>query len=117
MSADVATIAVENYLKHVLLLSDGGEDLVPMGALAAALAVVPGTVTTMVKALDDDGLLLLSCNDRDVAVADVLTAAQAGAKSAGRVVKTLGELPLPADITSKDAPRGRPMRGVVLRVR
>ena len=68
-------------------------------------------------ALDDDGLLLLSCNDRDVAVADVLTAAQAGAKSAGRVVKTLGELPLPADITSKDAPRGRPMRGVVLRVR
>ncbi len=57
MSADVATIAVENYLKHVLLLSDGGEDLVPMGALAAALAVVPGTVTTMVKALDDDGLV------------------------------------------------------------
>lgn len=68
-------------------------------------------------ALDDDGLLLLSCNDRDVAVSDVLAAAEAGAKSAGRIVKSLMELPLPPDITSKDAPRGRPMRGVVLRVR
>jgi DtxR family Mn-dependent transcriptional regulator len=53
----VATIAVENYLKHVLLLSEGGDDLVPMGALAGALAVVPGTATTMVKALADEGLV------------------------------------------------------------
>ncbi|MBI5692536.1 MAG: metal-dependent transcriptional regulator [Verrucomicrobia bacterium] len=53
----MATIAVENYLKHVLLLSEGGADLVPMGALASALAVVPGTATTMVKALADEGLL------------------------------------------------------------
>jgi DtxR family Mn-dependent transcriptional regulator len=53
----MATIAVENYLKHVLLLSDGSEDLVSMGALAHALAVVPGTVTTMVKALADEGLV------------------------------------------------------------
>jgi len=53
----MATIAVENYLKHVLLLSDGADDLVPMGALAGALAVVPGTVTTMVKALADEGLV------------------------------------------------------------
>jgi DtxR family Mn-dependent transcriptional regulator len=53
----MATIAVENYLKHVLLLSDGSPDLVPMGALAGALAVVPGTVTTMVKALADEGLV------------------------------------------------------------
>jgi DtxR family transcriptional regulator, Mn-dependent transcriptional regulator len=53
----MATIAVENYLKHVLLLSDGSADLVPMGALAGALAVVPGTVTTMVKALADEGLV------------------------------------------------------------
>ena len=53
----MATIAVENYLKHILLLAaeDGG--LVPMGALAAALAVVPGTATTMVKALADEGLV------------------------------------------------------------
>ncbi len=53
----VATIAVENYLKHVLLLSEGEDDLVSMGELAAALAVVPGTATTMVKALADEGLL------------------------------------------------------------
>ena len=53
----MATIAVENYLKHVLLLSDGGDGLVSMGALAGALAVVPGTATTMVKALADEGLV------------------------------------------------------------
>lgn len=53
----MATIAVENYLKHVLLLSDGTPELVPMGALAGALEVVPGTVTTMVKALADEGLV------------------------------------------------------------
>lgn len=53
----MATIAVENYLKHVLLLSEGSQDLVPMGALAAALEVVPGTATTMVKALADAGLV------------------------------------------------------------
>jgi DtxR family Mn-dependent transcriptional regulator len=53
----VATIAVENYLKHVLLLSEGSQDLVSMGALAGALEVVPGTVTTMIKALADEGLV------------------------------------------------------------
>jgi DtxR family transcriptional regulator, Mn-dependent transcriptional regulator len=53
----MATIAVENYLKHVLLLSEGSDDLVSMGALATSLAVVPGTVTTMVKSLADEGLV------------------------------------------------------------
>lgn len=53
----MATSTVENYLKHVLLLSEGGDGLVSMGALAGALAVVPGTVTTMVKALADEGLV------------------------------------------------------------
>jgi DtxR family transcriptional regulator, Mn-dependent transcriptional regulator len=51
------TIAVENYLKHVLLLSEGSHELVPMGALAGALEVVPGTVTTMIKSLADEGLV------------------------------------------------------------
>lgn len=51
------TIAVENYLKHVLLLSEGGDELVSMGALAGSLEVVPGTVTTMIKALADEGLV------------------------------------------------------------
>jgi DtxR family Mn-dependent transcriptional regulator len=53
----VASSTVENYLKHILLLSEGAEGLVSMGALASALAVVPGTATTMVKALADGGLV------------------------------------------------------------
>ena len=53
----MATVAVENYLKHVLLLSEGDDGLVSMGALAGALEVVPGTATTMVKALADGGLV------------------------------------------------------------
>jgi len=55
----MATIAVENYLKHALLLAERSPDgLVPMGELATALEVVPGTATTMVKALADSGLVL-----------------------------------------------------------
>jgi DtxR family transcriptional regulator, Mn-dependent transcriptional regulator len=53
----MATSTVENYLKHVLLLSEESDDLVPMGALASALAVVPGTATTMVKGMADEGLV------------------------------------------------------------
>ena len=53
----MASSTVENYLKHILLLSEGASGLASMGALAAALAVVPGTVTTMVKALAGDGLV------------------------------------------------------------
>lgn len=53
----MATSTVENYLKHLLLLGEGLDDgMVTMGALATALAVVPGTATTMVKALADEGL-------------------------------------------------------------
>jgi len=51
---------VENYLKAIyqaqLPLERRG-DLVPMGQLAAALGVVPGTATTMVKALAESGLV------------------------------------------------------------
>lgn len=53
----MATSTAENYLKQVLLLAEASEGLVTMGALAQALAVVPGTATTMVKSLADDGLL------------------------------------------------------------
>ena len=53
----MATSTVEDYLKQLLLLSPAEGELVPMGALAAALAVVPGTVTTMVKSLAGDGLV------------------------------------------------------------
>lgn len=53
----MASSTVENYLKHVLLLSEVDNQLVSMGALAAAMEVVPGTATTMVKGLADEGLV------------------------------------------------------------
>ena len=50
---------VENYLKTIYLaqLASPSEQLVPMGHLASALGVVPGTATTMVKALSESGLV------------------------------------------------------------
>lgn len=58
---------VENYLKTIHLTEaanrahaqapDGQRALVPMGQLASALGVVPGTATTMVKALAESGLV------------------------------------------------------------
>jgi len=53
----MASSTVEDYLKQILLLSEGSPDLVSMGDLARALAVVPGTVTTMIKTLAEDGLV------------------------------------------------------------
>lgn len=53
----MASSTVENYLKRILLLSESGDELVSMGALASSLEVVPGTVTTMVKALAAEGLV------------------------------------------------------------
>jgi DtxR family Mn-dependent transcriptional regulator len=50
---------VENYLKAIFqaqLRLERRTDLVPMGRLAAALDVVPGTATTMVKTLAESGL-------------------------------------------------------------
>ena len=51
---------VENYLKAIFLgvaqLPDGHR-LLPMGQLAAALGVAPGTATTMVKAPAESGLV------------------------------------------------------------
>jgi 23S rRNA (cytosine1962-C5)-methyltransferase len=67
-------------------------------------------------ALDDGGLLLLSCNDRSVPVQRVLDEAARGARLAGRTIVALEELPLPEDVTSRDHPRARPMRGAVVRL-
>src|SRR3954464_13225247 len=50
---------VENYLKAIYQGQSAlpGEDrLVPMGHVASALGVAPGTATTMVKALAESGL-------------------------------------------------------------
>jgi DtxR family Mn-dependent transcriptional regulator len=51
---------VENYLKAIFQAQTSlprPDALVPMGQLAAALRVVPGTATTMVKALAESGLV------------------------------------------------------------
>ncbi|MBA3638190.1 MAG: metal-dependent transcriptional regulator [Acidobacteriota bacterium] len=50
---------VENYLKALLQAQSGlgTAELVPMGQLASALGVVPGTATTMVKTLSESGLV------------------------------------------------------------
>ncbi len=50
---------VENYLKAIYAAESAlaPDALVPMGQLAAALDVVPGTATTMVKTLAESGLV------------------------------------------------------------
>jgi DtxR family transcriptional regulator, Mn-dependent transcriptional regulator len=51
---------VENYLKAIFLGEaqlGAAQRLLPMGQLAAALGVAPGTATTMVKALFESGLV------------------------------------------------------------
>jgi len=56
----VPSSTVENYLKAIYMAQSASGDhqeLVPMGRLASALGVVPGTATTMVKTLADSGLV------------------------------------------------------------
>lgn len=50
---------VENYLKTIYLAQATlhASELVPMGQLASALGVVPGTATTMMKTLAESGLV------------------------------------------------------------
>jgi DtxR family transcriptional regulator, Mn-dependent transcriptional regulator len=51
---------VENYLKAIFQAQtalEGRDARVPMGQLASALGVTPGTATTMVKALAESGLV------------------------------------------------------------
>jgi DtxR family Mn-dependent transcriptional regulator len=53
------TSTVEDYLKRILQeeLRTGAAARVPTGQIAQALAVTPGTVTTMIKTLADSGLV------------------------------------------------------------
>jgi len=54
----MATSTVEDYVKQVFLIQQelGGE-VAPMGRLSDAMGITPGTTTTMVKAMADDGLV------------------------------------------------------------
>ena len=51
------TSTVENYLKAILVRSSEADSVVSTGALAEALHVTPGTITTMVKSMASQGLL------------------------------------------------------------
>src|SRR5688500_3244967 len=57
----MASSTVEDYLKQLYLEQQHGDDgadaLVPTGRLAVVMGVVPGTATSMVKALADSGLV------------------------------------------------------------
>src|SRR4030095_12236187 len=58
-SSQMPSSTVENYLKAIYIGTSGLEPsqrLLPMGQLASALNVTPGTATTMVKTLADSGL-------------------------------------------------------------
>lgn len=53
----MASLTVENYVKAIYLLAEEtGVDAVATGQIAAALAVLPGTVTSMLKTLDEGNL-------------------------------------------------------------
>ena len=73
----MASVTVENYLKHIFVVAEAkGASQVPMGEIARALQVTPGTATTMVKTLARQGLLdyeprggaTLTPNGRDLAL-------------------------------------------------
>ena len=50
------SVTVENYLKQVFLeQQECGGGMVPMGRVATAMGVVPGTATTMMKSLAEAG--------------------------------------------------------------
>jgi len=54
----MATSTVEDYVKQIFLIQqelDG--ETAPMGRLSEAMEITPGTTTTMVKSLADDGLV------------------------------------------------------------
>ena len=55
----MATTTIENYVKEIFSAEqEQPDEPVPMGAIAKALNVVPGTATTMVKSMARDKLLV-----------------------------------------------------------
>ncbi len=55
----MASATVEDYIKHIYTLSEKSDAAdVPMGQVADALGVVPGTATTMMKTLADASLVV-----------------------------------------------------------
>ena len=52
----MASLTVENYVKTIYQLAEPDEAVVATGQIAAALGVLPGTVTSMLKTLDESKL-------------------------------------------------------------
>jgi DtxR family Mn-dependent transcriptional regulator len=52
----MASLTVENYVKTIYQLAEAGGAAVATGQIAAALGVLPGTVTSMLKTLDESQL-------------------------------------------------------------
>lgn len=75
----MATSTVENYLKAILRLQEGNE-VATVGRIADELGVTPGTVTTMMRNLSDDGFI-------DYIPRKGLKLRPAGKKAALRVVR------------------------------
>lgn len=50
------SLTVENYVKAIFNISEGGQRPAATGQVAAALNVSPGTVTSMLKTLNESGL-------------------------------------------------------------
>lgn len=90
--------------------------LTPRGQRFKAREGLAGLAAAACRALLPSGTLLLSTNDRSLAVGDVAEAARAGAKQAGRPVRELLEVPMPPDLPAGSDPSLRPMRGVALQV-
>jgi len=52
----MASLTVENYVKTIFQLAESAEAAVATGQIATALGVLPGTVTSMLKTLDESNL-------------------------------------------------------------
>ncbi len=52
----MASLTVENYVKAIYQLAEPVEAAVATGQIASALGVLPGTVTSMLKTLDESNL-------------------------------------------------------------
>jgi DtxR family Mn-dependent transcriptional regulator len=52
----MASLTVENYVKTIYQLARPEDDAVATGQIATALGVLPGTVTSMLKTLDESSL-------------------------------------------------------------
>src|SRR4029079_7844283 len=56
-AAPMPSLTVENYVKAIYQLSHGADEgAIATGQISAALGVLPGTVTSMLKTLDESNL-------------------------------------------------------------